>query len=319
MTDTKKKVLITGGAGYLGSVMVPHLLSVGYAVRVIDSLMYKQTSLLPLFINPDFEFIHGDARDSDVLKRGLDGVDFIIHLAALVGAPLCAEREKEAWEINYETAMKLDELRAPGTGYIYPNSTSGYGTRSAVDGLCHEDTPQEPISVYGLSKVKAEQELLQKEDIVAFRFTTVFGLSPRLRLDLMPNDFMWRGIRQKSLIVFEPDFERSFIHITDIARAMAFALENFDSMKGRCYNTGKESMNKTKRELAEAIAQKTGCYLHFNDFREDPDKRNYSICFDRIREAGFTPKIGWEDGLEALYNGLSSMTWTSAHANVEYY
>ena len=319
MSNQKQKILITGGAGYLGSIMVPHFLAEGFAVRVIDSLMFKQTSMLPLFINPDFEFIEGDVRDEEVLKKGLDGVDYVIHLAALVGAPLCQIREKEAWQVNYEAAMKIDELRDASTGYLYPNTTSGYGTKSAVDGLCHEDTPQEPISVYGQTKVQAEQDLLKKDNIVAFRFTTVFGLSPRLRLDLMPNDFMWRGLRQKSLIVFEPDFQRSFIHITDIARAMIFATRNFDSMKGRCYNTGQESMNKTKRELAETIAEKTGCYLHFNDFREDPDKRNYFISFERIREAGFTPTIGWDDGLTALYNGLNSLSWTIPHANVEYY
>lgn len=313
------KTLITGAAGYLGSVLVPHLLSLGHSVRALDSLIYKQTSLLPFFINPRFEFLEGDVRDRALLKEAVKGVDMIINLAALVGAPLCAAREKEAWEINYEAAMALEALRTPGQGYIFPNTTSGYGTRRKVEGPCGEDTAMDPISVYGQTKVRAEQELLAKENVVCFRFTTVFGLSPRLRLDLMPNDFMWRALRQGALIVFEPDFQRSFIHITDIARCVAFTIEHFDSMKGRAHNVGMESMNKTKRELAEKISELTGCYLHFNELRSDPDKRNYFIAFDRIRAAGFVPEVGWERGLQTLHDGLKSLHWSNPFANVEYY
>lgn len=314
-----KKVLVTGGAGYLGSVLVPLLLARGYFVRVLDSLLYQQTHHLAWFNEPRFDFLEGDIRNPDLLKRAVDGVDFIVNLAALVGAPLCTRREKDAWEINYEAALTLASLRTPGQGYIFPNSTSGYGTRRAVDGPCGEDTPQEPISVYGNTKVKAEQELLSKPDVVGFRFTTVFGLSPRLRLDLMPNDFMWRAIRQESLIVFEAHFQRSFIHITDIARAILFAVENFDRMKGRVYNVGHESMNKTKRELAEKIAQLTRCLLHFSELREDPDKRNYFIAFDRIRQTGFSLQTGWDDGLDSLHRGLKTLHWSNPFANVEYY
>jgi nucleoside-diphosphate-sugar epimerase len=296
------------------------LLRNGYKVRVLDSLMYQQHSMLPLFIDPHFEFIEGDARSKDTIKKALENVDFIVNLACLVGAPLCSKREKEAWEVNYEAAMLLDECRDRSTqSYIYPNSTSGYGTKTAVEGLCTEDTPQEPISVYGRTKVQAEMDLLKQENVVTFRFTTVFGLSSRLRLDLMPNDFMWRAMRQGFLVVFEPEFQRSFIHITDIARCVIHAIENFQSMKGRCYNVGHESMNKTKQELAEKIAELTGCYLHFNNIREDPDKRNYFISFDRIQKAGFTPKIGWDDGLSSLHKGLSTLRWTTPYANVEYY
>lgn len=314
-----KKILITGGAGYLGSVMVPHLLSEGYEVRVLDSLVYRQTSLLPLHINPNFEFIEGDVRDADTLKLAMDGADFVVHLAALVGAPLCKQREKDAWDINYEAALTLEGLRTPGQCLIYPNTTSGYGTHSPVEGLCTEDTPMEPISVYGQTKVKAEEELLKKENVVTFRFTTVFGLSPRLRLDLMPNDFMWRGIRQGSLIVFEPDFQRSFLHITDTARAVAFTIKNFKKMAGRAFNVGHESMNKTKRELAEKVSSLAECYLHYNEIREDPDKRNYFVSFDRIQKVGFKPEIRWEPGLAALHSGLKTLRWSNPFANVDYY
>ena len=313
------RILITGGAGFLGSVMTPHLLAAGHTVRVLDNLIYRQTSLLPHFINPNFEFIEGDARDRTTVADALKGIDFIINLAALVGAPLCKTREKEAWEINFDAAMLLDELRSPQQGYIYPNTTSGYGTQTAIEGLCTEDTPLEPISVYGQTKVKAEQELLGKENVVTYRFTTVFGLSPRLRLDLMPNDFMWHALRQGALIIFEPQFQRSFIHITDIARCIAFTIEHFDAMKGRPYNVGHESMNKSKRDLAEAIAALTGCYVHYNDIREDPDKRNYFVSFKRIQEIGFIPQIGWDDGLSALHAGLRTLHWQTPYANVEYY
>jgi len=313
------KILVTGGAGYLGSVVVPYLLVQGHTVRVMDSLIYMQTSLLPLFINSKFEFIEGDVRDKDAAGRAVEDVDLIINLAALVGAPLCEKHEKEAWEVNYEASMMLESLRSGGQGYIFPNTTSGYGTRKAVEGLCTEETPLEPISVYGQTKVKAEQELLQKENVVAFRFTTVFGLSPRLRLDLMPNDFMWQALRQGSLIIFEPDFQRSFIHVTDIARCIAFAIEHFETMKGRAFNVGHESMNKTKRQLAEKVSELTGCYLHLGDIRRDPDKRNYFVSFARIQEVGFEPEIDWDRGLRSLCNGLKTLRWRTPFANTEYY
>lgn len=289
-------------------------------MRALDNMMYQQTSLLPHFINPNFHFIQGDARDQDKLKEGLEGADVVLHLAALVGAPLCRQREKDAWEINYESAMLLDSLRDASTQYyLYPNSTSGYGTQTPVHGLCSEDTPQEPISVYGKSKVKAEVELLRRPNVVAWRFTTVFGLSARVRLDLMPNDFMWRALRSGALIVFEGHYQRSFIHVTDIARCVQFSIENFEPMKGRAFNVGHESMNKTKRELAEKIAEMTGCYLHFTDLRQDPDKRNYFIDFQRIQQVGFRPRIGWDEGLRSLYHGLKSLHWSNPFANVEYY
>lgn len=313
------KILITGGAGYLGSVLVPFLLAKKHKVRVLDKLIYNQATLLPFFINPDFEFIEGDACDRDTLREALKGVDAIVNLAALVGAPICAKRPAEAWRVNYKAALYLDDLRSKNQLYIYPNSTSGYGTRKAVDGLCAEETPQEPVSVYGKTKVLAEQHLLQKENVVALRFTTVFGLSPRLRLDLMPNDFMWKAVRQGALIVFEPEYKRSFIHITDIARAIEFTIKNFDKMSGRAFNIGHESMNKSKRELAEKIADMTGCLLNINEFREDPDKRNYFISFKRIQELGFIPEIGWDQGLTALYKGIKSLHWNIPFANVEYY
>jgi len=313
------KILVTGGAGYLGSVIVPHLMNKGHNVRVLDSLAYRQTSLLPHFINPSFEFIQGDVRDKDTVKKALEGMDCVVHLAALVGAPLCAKREKDAWDINYEATLLIESLRAKGQKLIFPNTTSGYGTRTATEKPCAEDTPMEPISVYGQTKVKAEKELLKRDDVVTFRFTTVFGLSARLRLDLMPNDFMWRALRQGSLVIFEPEFQRSFIDITDIARCIEFTIDNFDKMKGQAFNVGDESMNKTKRQLAEKISEMTGCYLNFSDFRKDPDRRNYFICFDRIKQTGFRARIGWDEGLKALHNGLKTLRWSNPFANVEYY
>jgi len=249
----------------------------------------------------------------------VDGVDFVVNLACLVGAPICKLREKEAWEINYEAALVLASLCSAEQGYLFPNTTSGYGTQTEIEGLCTEDTPMEPISIYGQTKVKAEQELLKAANVVSFRFTTVFGLSPRLRLDLMPNDFVWRALRQGSLIVFEPEFQRSFIHVTDIARCIAFTIGHFDAMKGRPFNVGHESMNKTKRQLAEKVSEMTGCYLHYTDLREDPDKRNYSVSFKRIQEVGFVPQVGWDEGLQALHRGLSTLRWDTPYANVEYY
>ena len=319
MKTSAKNILVTGAAGYLGSALVPRLLEQGYYVKGIDNFLYQQTSLLPFFIHPRFTCVQADVRDRDVVKSALEDVDVIVNLAALVGAPLCAKCEKEAWEINYEAALLLDELRDPAQGYIYPNTTSGYGTHNPVEGLCTEDTPQEPISVYGRTKVQAEQELLKKENVVTYRFTTVFGLSGRVRLDLMPNDFIWKAIHQGCLVVFESHFQRSFIHVTDVAGVMVHTIQHFDEMKGRCYNVGHERMNKTKKELAEKVAALTGCYLHFNDLREDPDKRNYFISFKRIQETGWEPDHDLDTGLRSVVAGLKTLHWSIPHANVEYY
>lgn len=319
MSTTPQKVLVPGGAGYLGSVLVPRLLEAGYAVRVVDDFRYRQTSLLPCFVHPRFECLPGDVRDRELMKRAVEDADVIVNLAALVGAPLCARYDKDAWEINVEAALLLDELRGPGQKYIYPNSTSGYGTRTTVDGNCDENVPQEPISVYGKSKVAAEEELLKRPEIVTYRFTTVFGCSPRMRLDLMPNDFMWKAMKQGALVIFEGHFKRSFLHVTDVTRCILFTLEHFDAMQGRCFNVGHERMNFTKKELAEKISEFTGCFLHFTELREDPDKRNYFISFKRIQEVGFDPQVGWEQGLRELHQGLQTLRWDIPFANVEYY
>ena len=320
MNDQPAKIFVPGGAGYLGSALVPRLLEAGYAVHVLDDFRYHPVSLMPHFIHPRFSCERGDVRDDDALKRGLEDAAYIVNLAALVGAPLCAARETEARRVNYEAALRIHELRDPARqGYLFPNTTSGYGSRNPVAGLCTEDTPQEPISVYGQTKVEAEQALLAQDNVVTFRFTTVFGLAGRVRLDLMPNDFMWKALRLGYLIVFEAEFKRSFIHVTDVARAIMHTIEHFDAMKGQAYNIGHERMNKSKRELAEEVARLTGCYLHFNELREDPDKRNYFVSFEKVQGAGFIPEIGWDDGLAALHEGLKTLHWTIPHANVEYY
>lgn len=307
------KILITGGSGYVGSVLVPMLLNHGYQVKVLDNLMFKQTSLLPCFINKNFEFTLGDVRDVHTIKEAVKDVDFIIHLAAIVGAPVCAVHPELAHAVNFQGTVNLDSVRSASQPVIYASTGSNYGK---VDGICTEDSPLNPLSVYGETKTKAEQHLKQAGNMIGFRFATAYGISPRLRLDLMPNDFVFQALRVGNLIVYQKDVRRTFIHVTDMARAFLHAIENYDRMKNEIYNVGDESMNVTKEDVANLVKKYVKLYLHFAEIGTDPDMRDYEVSYEKIRSTGFVTAISLEEGIKELVNALRLIKQENPYSNV---
>lgn len=297
----KKKVLITGGAGYLGSVLTGHLLNEGYKVTCLDNLMYRQNSLVNFAGNKNFEFIYGDASNENLLKETLPSFDVIFPLAAKVGITSCKMHPEMAKQINYDAIVKLNNIRSKDQILIYPNTNSGYGAQSG-DYFCTEETPLEPISLYGQTKVKAEKYLLENEkDAITLRLATVFGISPRMRTDLLLNKFVLRGLSDGYLVLYEAKFKRNHIHIKDVARCFEHCIKNFDSMKNEPYNLGLETANLSKLELAEKIKSYIpNLEIICNEIREDPDKRNYLVSNKKIMSTGFNPLFSLDDGIEEL-------------------
>ena len=249
-----ERVLITGGAGYVGSILVEHLLGAGYHVTVLDNLIFGQQSLFHFAYHSNFEFVFGDARDEHTVKKCLEKADIIIPLAAVVGAPAC---DRDPWltkELNYDACALINRLRSPSQLVLYPNSNSGYGTKSG-ELFCTEDSPLDPISLYGKTKCDAEREFLNSKNAVAFRLATVFGVSPRMRLDLLVNTFVYAACTDRYLVIFEKDFKRNFVHVRDVADCFLFAIKNHKKMEGRAFNLGLDSANVSKAELAMKIKE----------------------------------------------------------------
>lgn len=301
------KILVTGGAGYLGSVLVGRLLEAGHHVTVLDNLMYEQKSLFGYCHHPEFEFVFGDVRNEGTLKACVARADAIIPLAALVGAPLCDRDPTTATAVNLDAIRTLNRLRSPQQRVVYPNTNSGYGLGTG-DQFCTEETPLEPISLYGSTKVEAERLLLESGTAVTFRLATVFGTSPRMRLDLLVNQFVHAAVTERSLVIFEKDFKRNYLHIRDAADGFVFALDNFDVLKGRCYNLGLDDANLSKAELAELIAEAVpGFSIHYAEIGSDPDKRNYIVSNQRLREAGFVARRSLQQGITELLKAYSML------------
>ncbi|MBI3548545.1 MAG: NAD(P)-dependent oxidoreductase [Elusimicrobia bacterium] len=297
------KVLVTGGAGYIGSVLVPTLLEQGHEVVVLDNFMYGQTSLLDCCHHPKLTIVRGDTRERKLLETHMKGADYIIPLACLTGAPLCDKYPSEAQGIIVDAVKLILELRKPGQRILYPTTNSGYGI--GQDGIhCTEDTPLRPISVYGRLKSEAEAILLKAGDAVTFRLATAFGVSPRMRLDLLVNDFTYRAVNDRFVVLFEADFKRNYIHVRDIARAFTHAMANFDKMKGQAYNVGLSDANLSKRELCEQIRKHVPDF-YFTEAKvgEDPDKRNYIVSNDKIEKTGYKPQTSLPDGIRELVKG----------------
>jgi nucleoside-diphosphate-sugar epimerase len=295
------KILITGGAGYLGSVITGRMLEEGHEVVVLDKLLFNQTSLLQYTSNPKFTFIYGDVRNYELLRELCTKAEVIIPLAAIVGFPACAADPKLAKEINFDQILNIIKItKGKGKKILYPNTNSGYGLGEGQL-ECTEESPLKPISVYGNTKVEAEKYLKTNTDAIIFRLATVFGVSPRMRTDLLVNDFTYKAITDKYIVVFEKEFKRNFIHIQDVADAFVFMLNNYDTYKGQVFNVGLSDANLNKQELLETIqGHVTDFAISYNDFYEDPDKRDYIVSNAKIEATGWYPKWSLDGGIAEL-------------------
>jgi len=309
------RVLVTGGAGYLGSVLCEHLLDAGHRVTVVDNLTYGQQGLFQFCANPCFDFVFGDVRDEPLMRRLVKDADVIIPLAAVVGAPACARDPLLARTVNLESIKLLNRLRNPEQLVIYPTTNSGYGTKSG-DLFCTEETPLEPVSLYGTTKVEAEAELLGAPNAITLRLATVFGMSPRMRVDLLVNHFVYAAVFDRYIVIFEKDFKRNYIHIRDVADCFVYCIRNRSRMIGRPFNVGLDAANLSKAELALEIKKLVpDFFIHFAEVGSDPDKRNYVVSNDRLRKAGFEATRSLQGGVQELLKGYR-MFGRGAYKNV---
>ncbi|SMH72303.1 NAD-dependent epimerase/dehydratase family protein [Candidatus Nitrosotalea okcheonensis] len=299
------RILITGGAGYIGSVLTKELLNQGYSVTVLDRFMYEQNSLLDCCNNENFSVIRGDIRDKETLQSAMKGQDFIIHLAALVGAPLCNADQIAATTTNLDASKLLLSLRTKDQKILYPCTNSGYGI-GEKNKFCTEETPLRPISLYGKTKVEAEKEILDAGNSISFRLATVFGVSPRMRVDLLVNDFVHRAMTDKFVVIFEGHFKRNYIHIQDVARTFLHGIKNFENLKGETYNVGLSDANLSKLELCEKIKKYRSDFVYIeSDIGKDPDKRDYIVSNEKIEKTGFKPIYSLDFGIKELMKAFA--------------
>lgn len=301
MNLSEMKVLITGGAGYLGSVITQSLLENGYSVTVLDKLLFNQTSLLQHTSNLNFKFIYGDVRNESLLEKLCNDADVIIPLAAIVGFPACDAEPELAEEINYKQILNIVKFTADRNKKIlYPNTNSGYGIGIGQT-ECTEESPLNPISIYGKTKCSAENFLKENTNAIIFRLATVFGVSPRMRTDLLVNDFTYKAITDKYIVVFEKSFKRNFIHIKDVASAFLFMIQHYDTYKGEVFNVGLSNANLSKQELLEKIQLHVNNFaVSYNDYYEDPDKRDYIVSNAKIEATGWIPTWDLDKGIDEL-------------------
>jgi nucleoside-diphosphate-sugar epimerase len=300
----RKKILVTGGAGYLGSILVPALLSKGFEVTVLDALIYDQTPLLDCCSDPGFQFVKGDICNEALMRQLLAGVDIVIPLAAIVGAPACKANPTVTKLVNLDAQLRMVRMISNEQMVIFPTTNSGYGI-GEKDGFCTEASPLRPVSDYGRMKVEVEKALLERGNAITFRLATVFGMSPRMRLDLLVNDFTYRAYKDRCVVLFEEHFRRNYIHIRDVAKAFLFGIEHYDGMKGEPYNVGLSSANLTKRQLCEKIKEQVpDFYIQSAPIGEDPDKRDYLVSNAKIETLGWFPDYSLDDGIRELLKGF---------------
>jgi nucleoside-diphosphate-sugar epimerase len=301
------RILITGGGGYIGSVLTPTLLREGYEVVVLDNFMYRQSSLLDCCHFETFSVVRGDCRDEELMRGLVRDADVIIPMAALVGAPLCDRDRIGAKTTNEESVKTLCRLVSTEQRLILPTTNSGYGIGERGK-QCTEESPLRPISLYGITKMEAEKAVLDRQNSISFRLATVFGLSPRMRLDLLVNDFVYRAVHDRTVVVFEGHFKRNYVHIRDVARVVLHALKSFEKMRGRPYNVGLESANLSKLELCVEIRKQLPKFVYVEaPVGEDPDKRDYIVSNSRIAETGFKCEWPLGRGIAELIKGFMIM------------
>jgi nucleoside-diphosphate-sugar epimerase len=303
MKITPKKILVTGGAGYIGSVMVPELLKRGHRVTVVDSFLYNQTSLLDVCHDENFALVRGDVRNADLMKKLVKDADVLMPLACLVGAPLCDQKPLEARSINLEAVKMLVDLSSKSQMIVSPTTNSGYGI--GQEGIhCTEDSPLRPVSLYGKLKVELEDHLLASGHAISLRLATAFGVSPRMRLDLLVNDFTFRAVTDRFVVLFESHFKRNYIHVRDVALAFIHSMENWDAMKNQAYNVGLSDANLSKMELClEIKKQVPDFHIMESPVGEDPDKRNYIVSNEKIEKTGYRPQVSIQKGIAELIRG----------------
>jgi nucleoside-diphosphate-sugar epimerase len=300
---TNKRILVTGGAGYLGSILVPELLAVGHQVTVLDNFMYRQNSLAGVCAHPNFEVVNGDTRVVETLQPLVAKVDVVIPLAALVGAPLCDRNPITATSTNRDAIASLSKMLSREQWVIMPITNSGYGIGEKGK-FCTEESPLRPVSLYGRDKVEAEKIVLDRENAISLRLATVFGMAPRMRIDLLVNDFVYRAVTDRYIVLFEAHFKRNYIHVRDVASAFLHALDNFESMRGGPYNVGLSDANLSKLDLCEKIkVQIPNLVILEAHFAEDPDKRDYIVSNAKIEATGYRTDHSIDDGVRELIKG----------------
>ena len=308
------KILVTGGAGYIGATLVPFLMENRHDVRVLDNLMYGGGSLLPMVRNPRFEFVRGDVRDARVVAEAMRGCDVVIHLAAIVGFPACRKFPDLAASVNVDGTQTVAEAAGRSRLVLFGSTGSNYG--ALVEDVCTEETPLHPLTLYGKTKTTAERTIMDRCRAVAYRFATAFGTSPRMRLDLLVNEFVYTAMKMRYLVVYEAHFMRTFIHVHDIARSFLVAIENAGKMSGQVYNVGSETMNFSKAEVCEMIRSRIDYYLHYADVGQDADKRNYVVSYKKIGDLGFATSISLQDGIAELVRAVEVLEFKTPYSNL---
>jgi nucleoside-diphosphate-sugar epimerase len=307
------KVLITGGAGYIGSVLTPMLLAEGHEVTLFDSFTYGALPLLGFSAHPRLSLVKGDVRDATAIAKVIKDRDWILHLAAIVGYPACAADPHLSVTTNVNGTRNVLDAMERGQRLIFASTGSTYGK---VLGVATEETPIAPLTLYG--KTKRDAEMLIRDsglDHIILRFATVFGSSPRMRIDLLINDFVYQALHNRQIVLFEGHFRRTFLHSTDAAAVYPFAMAHFDAMRGNVYNVGDESMNYTKRDVALKIKEYVEFYLHEAQVGTDPDQRDYEVDYSRLKSLGFRAKVDLDDGIEELVKILRVMMITNPLRN----
>tara|TARA_B100000900_G_C20579642_1_gene716919 strand:+ start:595 stop:1530 length:936 start_codon:yes stop_codon:yes gene_type:complete len=308
------KILITGGAGYIGSVLTPLLLSEGYSVTVIDKLSYERNSLLACCKYDEFKFVEGDINNINTIENIINNYDIVIPLAAIVGAPASEKNTSLSRKTNLDSIKDLIKLMSPLQRMIYPTTNSGYGI-GKQDQYCTEETPLNPISEYGRNKVEAEKIILDRKNSISFRLATVFGVSPRMRTDLLVNDFTLKAVKDGYIVLFQENFKRNYIHINDVADVFLYSIKNFERMKDNTYNIGLEDTNISKLELAQRIKKFLPNFsIHCAEIGEDPDKRDYIVSNKKILSTGWKTQWSLDDGIQQLikcYKLLKTNSYTN--------